>query len=288
MTWFKVDDQLHSHPKPEEARLEAIGLWVLGGSYCAAYLTDGFISVDRVRRIAGSRGAELAKRLVKARLWDPADGGWQYHDWATYQPTKAEVLAERERKQVAGRKGGLSKAGATARAVAPARQQPLDAALPPIRSRSDPDPSRAGEVVTKTAELPARATGESDPASSTQEELGITMHIRSKAVFRNAAWARQVGKEAAGWMMAKLWLGSDEKLAWVLEAIDDAAAKCPADYDEKAKQGHVWSFIKQARAPRAPRETPPSGVQRVQPVAKPGQYDWRTELDSEAKKAAGA
>lgn len=41
MPWFKVDDQLHSHPKPRRASLAALGLWTLSGSYSMAYKLDG-------------------------------------------------------------------------------------------------------------------------------------------------------------------------------------------------------------------------------------------------------
>jgi hypothetical protein len=96
MTWGRVDDRLHSHPKPIEAKLEAMGLWVLGLSYCCAFLTDGFISLERVKLLAGRRGDELAARLVTSGLWHTTKGGWQFHDWPDWQKTKAQVLGERE------------------------------------------------------------------------------------------------------------------------------------------------------------------------------------------------
>lgn len=96
MSWFPVDDAFHSHPKARKAGLEALGLWTLAGSHCMAYLTDGFVADWWVKE--KPRGAVLAKRLVAAGLWSPAehDGeqGWQFHDWKV-ECTKAHVLAER-------------------------------------------------------------------------------------------------------------------------------------------------------------------------------------------------
>ena len=44
MSWFKIDDKLHSHKKV--ARLHGIapmGLWALAGSWSSSQETDGFI-----------------------------------------------------------------------------------------------------------------------------------------------------------------------------------------------------------------------------------------------------
>lgn len=98
MTWFKVDDTLHSHKKAMRAGVEAMGLWVLAGSWAADQLTDGWVPSYAAQRIA-SNAEDLAARLVKAGLWTPGeyDGehGWWYHEWAERQPTRDEVLARR-------------------------------------------------------------------------------------------------------------------------------------------------------------------------------------------------
>lgn len=94
MAWFKVDDQLHSHPKARRAGLEAMGLWLVAGSHCMSYLTDGFVEEWFV--LSWPNGAELAERLVGTGLWLRGDGGWQFHDWGEFQPTREKVEAERE------------------------------------------------------------------------------------------------------------------------------------------------------------------------------------------------
>ncbi len=100
MPWFKVDDQLHDHKKARLAGVEAMGLWVLAGSWCGANPDDGFVPEVVVIRWAPRNYRKLADLLVKAQLWHPdvdADGqpGWRFHDWPDYQPTKAEIQAER-------------------------------------------------------------------------------------------------------------------------------------------------------------------------------------------------
>lgn len=98
MPYFKVDDQLHAHPKPRKAGLEAMGLWALAGSYSMAYKLDGFVPTFLVA--AWPRGPKLAAQLVTANLWSMAvkDGepGWQFHDWEDVQLTAAEIEADRE------------------------------------------------------------------------------------------------------------------------------------------------------------------------------------------------
>lgn len=93
MTWFKLDDAFHSHPKVLEAGNEAVGLYVRCGSYCAQHLTDGFVP-SGVVFLYGT--ADLATVLVNAMLWVPVTGGWRMHDYLTYNPSKEQVQAERE------------------------------------------------------------------------------------------------------------------------------------------------------------------------------------------------
>jgi len=98
MPWFKVDDTLHSHPKPRRAGLAAMGLWSLAGSHCMAYKTDGFVPDWYVS--SWPNGRKLATQLVVAGMWEPAviDGemGWTFHDWTDFQMTSDEIEADRE------------------------------------------------------------------------------------------------------------------------------------------------------------------------------------------------
>jgi hypothetical protein len=100
MPWFKVDDAFHSHPKVRSCGYAAIGLWVVCGSYCASYMTDGFIPETYIK-MTGNNGTRLAAKLVSAGLWypDERDGetGWSFHDWDHFQPSKSQVEAARKR-----------------------------------------------------------------------------------------------------------------------------------------------------------------------------------------------
>jgi hypothetical protein len=108
---FRVDDALHSHPKAQRAGDDALGLWARAGSFCMAYLTDGFVPEWWVKQ--QPKGIAKAKKLVAAGLWHEGverDGekGWQFHEFTGpgRQDSRAEVEAEREkwRKKKAGQR----------------------------------------------------------------------------------------------------------------------------------------------------------------------------------------
>lgn len=120
MPWFKVDDGFHCHPKVLRAGNEAVGLYVRCGSYAAQQLTDGFIP-EHIALLYG--GDSLADALVRVGLWRRARGGWRMPDYLDYNPSKKQVLAEREktrervRKHREGRqpKQARDQSGATSR-----------------------------------------------------------------------------------------------------------------------------------------------------------------------------
>lgn len=92
MTWFKIDDGFHSHPKVLEAGNEAVGLYVRCGAYCAQHLTDGFVPTTVVL-LYGS--ADLAGVLVRVHLWIPVTGGWRMNDYLTYNRSREHVQKDR-------------------------------------------------------------------------------------------------------------------------------------------------------------------------------------------------
>jgi hypothetical protein len=101
--WFKVDDQLATHPKIARAGLTAMGLWVKAGSWSAQHGTNGHIPTQVVALLGGNRG--YANRLVKAGLWVEDMDGWRFRDWFDYQPSAAYVEAHRQERSETGRRG---------------------------------------------------------------------------------------------------------------------------------------------------------------------------------------
>lgn len=119
MTWFKVDDGLHSHPKTRKVLAKApsaLALWVVAGSWSSDNLTDGLIPDHQLPWLIPQGAEEMARELVAARFWKRVRGGYLFHEWSEdgdgtrRNPTRAEVESDRLKKAEAGRKGGLARA----------------------------------------------------------------------------------------------------------------------------------------------------------------------------------
>ena len=107
MTWFIVDDNFPEHPKLDELEADpdrwarAVAVWLTVGCHCSRNSTDGQISSERlVRATPLKEGAlDVAKDLVSIGLWEREGDRFRYHDWADYQPTRAELEGERKAAQ---------------------------------------------------------------------------------------------------------------------------------------------------------------------------------------------
>jgi hypothetical protein len=111
VTWFRVDDGFAFHHKAVGAGNAALGLWVRAGSWCSQQGNDGVVPAHMVKALGGTRKDALA--LCAFGLWDDLeDGRFAFHDWLNYQPSAAEVRADRlaksEKKAEAGRLGGIA------------------------------------------------------------------------------------------------------------------------------------------------------------------------------------
>lgn len=109
MTWFKVDDSFYDHPKVFDAPDCAVALWTRAGTWSARNLTEGFVPSGMPARLCDDHDTAV-KELVRRGLWLRASGGWKFHDWATYQPSKAEVEDLRTKRSAAGKLGGQARA----------------------------------------------------------------------------------------------------------------------------------------------------------------------------------
>ncbi len=112
MPWVKLDDHMSEHPKVVQAGPLAHLLFVCGLEYAARNLTDGLIPYRAIPLLTNWEdvlirthdGVEdvdpynVAVELERAGLWEATDGGdYIIHDYLEYQPSKAQVLAERDR-----------------------------------------------------------------------------------------------------------------------------------------------------------------------------------------------
>lgn len=92
MPWVKLDDAFFDHPKIANLSDTAAVAFLRSICYANRNLTDGFIPMRKAREFAKRKAAaELAPSL-----WEVVEGGFRIHDYLDYQPSKSQVLAERE------------------------------------------------------------------------------------------------------------------------------------------------------------------------------------------------
>ena len=108
MTWGKVSDDLHSHPKWTGASVNAKALWVTALSYCSGYLTDGKVdAADHLPTLAVEtfglvpssmrKAKAAASELAERGLWKTTDSGWRFHDWKDNNPMASQVRSKRKK-----------------------------------------------------------------------------------------------------------------------------------------------------------------------------------------------
>ena len=135
MTWVRLDEEFPDHPKVVTAGPLAGWLHVCALAYCNRHLTDGFVPRAQVGRLVNWTGIldvderdagcdvndvpdvdpyALAERLVSLGIWERRQGGFAIHDFLEYQPSRAEIEAQRKVKKDAGRAGGI-RSGASRR-----------------------------------------------------------------------------------------------------------------------------------------------------------------------------
>lgn len=112
MSWIRLSDTLHSHPKRWRVGLPELGLWAVCLSWSGGSGLDGFLPAPVVASQGGSNARKLADRLVKAGFWEPAThpeygSGWQIHGWAEYNISQQEWAETRRknREKVARHRG---------------------------------------------------------------------------------------------------------------------------------------------------------------------------------------
>ena len=204
ITWFKVDDALATHDKVLMAGNAAMGLWVRAGAWSAQHLTDGFVPAHAVKLLGN---LAQAKALVTAGLWHKVDGGFQFHEWHDYQPTREAVEAERAAARERMRKIRNGPRSGDVRANTAERS--AEVRDPSVRDPR-PVPSRPLTVVTTSSQ--------SSSAPSELDDDGLTRIKR--ATKGNDDHARKT----AEFILAKAPADVRNPTAYVLAAINEDPA----------------------------------------------------------------
>lgn len=151
MGWFRLEGRGAFHSKVLSAGNEAYGAWCRVGQWSVDQLTDGFVPIAVAHQVASKK---IWARLLEAGLMHEADGGYQIHDFADYNPPASVERSRRDAisqaRREAGKTGGL-RSGEARRAEANAKQN---------RSKTEANQAKqnAGFASSKT-----KQTGSTDP-----------------------------------------------------------------------------------------------------------------------------
>jgi hypothetical protein len=163
MTWVRLDEGFPRHPKVAASGPLGMAMQVSALCYCNEYLTDGFVPKHVVAGFLNLEGIAMnmwqgdmigggddatwqliVNDLIESGLWYETAGGYRIHDFLKYQPSKADVEADRKQKREAGRLGGINSA---------------------IARRAKTSHSEAGAEASATAVAQALPQAESKPVS---------------------------------------------------------------------------------------------------------------------------
>lgn len=232
MSWVKLDDAFHAHPKVRRAGNIGAGVYVRALSFCGAYHTDGFIT--RVDAAGIGKTGEL-KRVTDAELWEevrPGDSrtvtgrrdsgnrplpdvtlvfdtyGFFIPDYLQHNQTKDEVVAAREKRRAAGARGGQATAQANAVADAQADAEATGTA------QSQPDQTRpvtekpglsVKDIEAAVEQLAASVTNaDKDTAATFARELRALDRIDAAYVLQVADECAAAGDKGAGYALNSL------------------------------------------------------------------------------------
>ncbi len=231
MTYFKVDDHFHSHPKILTLGLDSVGLWTLAGSWSGEQLTDGFIPASLIARLGGSEPAALA--LVDAGLWETVPNGYQFHDWEAHNQTKAQVEESRELWRMKKEKQRAYRTS-TVKNDVPLIDEPLSPRVSPRDTLGD----SLGESLGESRESPGTRTKEQ---GTRNKELGIRKEVLKKedanfCLFWQA-YPRKAGKAQARVAFAKV---SNECAPETIIAAAERFALDPNREDQYTPHPTTW------------------------------------------------
>lgn len=163
--WSKLDDRFWRHPKVRRLLdmgprgFAAIGLWTITQSWIGEELTDGRIPSRQPMRLLGDDPAAAIEALIGVGLWERAGDDFQVHGYLDYNPSRAQVLADRAQRSEAGKLGAKARwdpdgESHSGRHSEPHGEVPYDSPLP---SRSS-EPTGAVPAATRVGASGAGST----------------------------------------------------------------------------------------------------------------------------------
>ncbi|MGW4222951.1 hypothetical protein ACWEG1_05790 [Streptomyces bauhiniae] len=179
MSWFKIDDGFHCHPKVFAAGTPAVGLYVRCGSWAAQQVTDGVVP----RHVAKMYGTQrMAKALIDAGLWHQKGhnchscpevdaNSYFIHQYLERNPSRVDTdlarkaKSERQQRWREGKKNGQ---------VNPADEPSVDVDVDASTSRhgdAAPDPTRPDPSSSLTEKKDSQPSASEEPPRADVERV---------------------------------------------------------------------------------------------------------------------
>lgn len=100
MPWLRVDDRMYTNRKVMAASSDGKLLWLWAMDYSADQLTDGILRPHEVQMLGAMLGLTdwrgIADGLIELGLFERQGDNYIIHDYLKYNPTKEQVIADRE------------------------------------------------------------------------------------------------------------------------------------------------------------------------------------------------
>lgn len=110
MAWTRIDDKFLMNPKIQSAGVYGMALYLSGLIYSNTNLTDGYIPEVMLPALCGlsyqAPSKKVAGLLVDLNLWERVSGGYQIHDFLTFNKSKQEIDLLNKQRAENGAKGG--------------------------------------------------------------------------------------------------------------------------------------------------------------------------------------
>lgn len=297
--WAKISDDFFRHPRTVAAGRDARDLFLVSLTHCNEHLTDGFVAAGYLRRLAADAEIDDARaaadRLVAVGYWEECDGGWMVHDFLDYNPSRAEVLAEREKAAVRKERWKNGARNAVRNGVPNGEGTPAPGPGPVYRESSLP-PARESLAFDEDGPPPAEPPRSTAPPEAPPIPVPHDpAQLRLMAAFRSERFPDQIADQcppgeltAARQHLAAL-VASGATTAQVRQATAAAIRRHGRDRVTVQSIVRHWSALLEPDAPPetgSPPPGPPAG--RIIPSGLRSRPSRAEEIENINREAAAA
>ena len=145
MTYIKLDDAFHLHPKVVRLSDAAYRLYVGMLCYCSSQLTDGIVPAMAIHSLH-QRHRKPLEELQAAGLVDASGDAWAVHDYLQHQRSRAEIELQRDAARVRAKRGRSSREVREPEVRDRVQRQSVTHPVPD-RAREDGKPTEASKAL---------------------------------------------------------------------------------------------------------------------------------------------